>query len=149
MAVLSKNRRASFDYEFIKKYEAGLVLSGNEVKSIKSGQASLKGAFVTAKGGELFLTNANVPPYKFASNLRGYDPTASRKLLLHKREISFLLGKIKTEGLTLVPISLYTSRGRVKLSFALAKGRKKYDKREVLKKRDAQREMDRRLKIGF
>ena len=143
---LAHNRRARFDYTFIKKYEAGLVLTGSEVKSIKTGQASLKGAFVSAYQGELFLTNANIPFYKFAGEIKNYDPTASKKLLLHKKEIAYLLGKVKTEGLTIVPISLYTVRGKVKLSFALAKGKKEYDKRETLKKRVAQREIDRKVK---
>ncbi len=144
--ILAKNRRASFDYELIKKYEAGLVLKGVEVKSIKAGQASLKGSFVTVHQENLYLTNANIPPYKFSGNLKNYDPTVSRKLLLRKKEISYLLGKSKTEGLTMIPLSLYTVRGKVKLGFALAKGKKKYDKRETLKKRTAQREIDRKIK---
>ncbi len=144
--ILAKNRRATFDYDLIKKYEAGLVLKGIEVKSIKSGHASLKGSFVTVHNNELFLTNANIPPYKFAGSPKGYEPTASRKLLLHKKEIKYLLGKSKTEGLTMVPLSLYTTRNRIKLEFALAKGKKKFDKRETLKKQTAQREMDRRMK---
>ncbi len=143
---LAYNRRASFDYNFIKKYEAGLVLTGSEVKSIKSGQASLKGAFISSHKEELFLTNANIPLYKFAGKVKDYDPGSSRKLLLHKKEITYLSGKLNEKGLTIVPISLYTIRGRVKLSFALAKGKKQFDKRETLKKRTAQREMDRRIK---
>jgi len=147
--ILAKNRRATFDYELLKKYEAGLVLKGMEVKSIKSGQASLKGAFVTVHNGEIYLTNANIPPYKFAGNPKDYDPTRSRKLLLHKKEIDYLLGKSKTEGLTMIPLSLYNSGNRIKLEFALARGKKKYDKRETLKKRTAQREIDRKLKSRF
>jgi SsrA-binding protein len=146
MTLLAKNRRATFDYEFIKKYEAGLVLKGTEVKSVKDNQASLKGAFITIHQKELYLTNANIPPYKFSGKLINYDPTASRKLLLHKKEISYLLGKSKTEGLTMIPISLYTIRNKIKLNFALARGKKKFDKREILKKRTAQREIDRKLK---
>jgi len=147
--ILAKNRRATFDYELLKKYEAGLVLKGMEVKSIKSGQASLKGAFVTVHNGEIYLTNANIPPYKFAGNSKDYDPTRSRKLLLHKKEIDYLLGKSKTEGLTMIPLSLYNSGNKIKLEFALARGKKKYDKRETLKKRTAQREIDRKLKSRF
>jgi len=147
--ILAKNRRATFDYDLIKKYEAGLVLRGIEVKSVKNGHASLKGSFVTIHNNELFLTNAHISPYKFAGNIKDYDPTASRKLLLHKKEIKHLLGKSKTEGLTMVPLSLYTVRNRVKLEFALAKGKKKYDKRETLKKKTARREMDRKLKSRF
>ncbi len=144
--ILAKNRRATFDYDLIKKYEAGLVLKGMEVKSVKNGHASLKGSFVTFHNGELFLTNAHISPYKFAGNPNDYDPTASRKLLLHKKEIKYLLGKSKTEGLTMVPLSLYTVRNRIKLEFALARGKKKFDKREDLKKRTAQREISRRIK---
>jgi SsrA-binding protein len=147
--VLAKNRRATFDYELIKKYEAGLLLKGIEVKSIKDGHASLKGSFVSVYKDELYLTNANIPPYKFAGNPKDYDPLASRKLLLHKKEIKYLLGKSKTEGLTMIPLSLYTSKNKVKLKFALARGKKKYDKRETLKKRSAQREIDRKLKSRF
>jgi SsrA-binding protein len=147
--ILAKNRRATFDYELIKKYEAGLVLKGMEVKSIKDGQASLKGSFVSISKDELYLTNANIPPYKFSGNPKDYDPTRSRKLLLHKKEIKYLLGKSRTEGLTMVPISLYTNKNKIKLEFALARGKKKYDKRETLKKRTAQREMDRKLKSRF
>ncbi len=146
---LAYNRKAKFDYSFIKKYEAGLMLTGSEVKSIKSGQASLKGSFITSHKNELFLTNANIPLYKFAGQVKDYDPSSSRKLLLHKKEISYLLGKLNEKGLTIVPISLYTIRGRVKLSFALAKGKKQYDKRETLKKRTAQREIGRKLKSRF
>ncbi len=144
--ILAKNRRATFDYDLIKKYEAGLVLKGMEVKSVKNGHASLKGSFVIFHNGELFLTNAHISPYKFAGNLKDYDPTASRKLLLHKKEIKYLLGKSKTEGLTMVPLSLYTVRNKIKLEFALARGKKKFDKREDLKKRTAQREISRRIK---
>ena len=144
--ILAKNRRAVFDYDLIKKYEAGLVLKGMEVKSVKNGHASLKGSFVTFHNGELFLTNAHISPYKFAGSPKDYDPTASRKLLLHKKEIKYLLGKSKTEGLTMVPLSLYTVRNKIKLEFALARGKKKFDKREDLKKRTAQREISRRIK---
>jgi len=146
LKILAKNRRAKFDYDLLKRYEAGLVLTGSEVKSIKQGRASLKGAFVTAHQGELFLLNANIPPYEFSSPDKNYNPTRSRKLLLHRQEINHLLGQIKANGLTLVPLSLYTKKGKVKLEFALAKGRKKFDKRELLKKRTAQREMERKMK---
>lgn len=144
--LLANNRKATFNYTLIKKYEAGLVLTGSEVKSIKSGQASLKGSFISSHKNELFLTNANIPPYKFARKIKDYDSGTSRKLLLHKKEITYLSGKLNEKGLTIVPISLYTIQGKVKLSFALAKGKKQHDKRETLKKRTAQREMDRKIK---
>lgn len=143
------NKRAIFDYEVLEKFEAGLVLKGYEVKSVKTGHVSLKGAFVTAHQGELYLTNANIPLYQHA-RVTGYDPTASRKLLLHKRQIKQLLGKSKTQGLTMVPLFVYNKKGFIKLSFALAKGKKQFDKRHSIKKREDEREMGRivRKKLG-
>ncbi len=146
MKTLAINKRAKFDYEFIEKYEAGLVLTGQEVKSIKTGHISLKGSFVTNKGGELYLTNANVPPYKFAGKLPGYDPTRPRKLLLRKAEIKKLLGKTKTQGLTLVPFRVYTKKRLIKLEFVVGRGKKKFDKREDIKKRDAKRKAQRAIR---
>ncbi len=146
MKKLAQNRKAHFDYELIKEYEAGVVLRGFEVKSVKSGIASLKGAFVTAHNEELFLINALIPLYKYTKEIPGYDAYASRKLLLHKKEISYLMGKVKTEGLTLVPLSMYNKKGRVKVLFALAKGKKKYDKRQTMKKRESSRRIDRAMK---
>lgn len=146
MKKLAENRRARFDYELIKEYEAGVVLKGYEVKSVKDGHASLKGSFVTIHGEELFLINALIPLYKYTKEIPGYDASASRKLLLNKKEISYLMGKVKTEGLTLVPLSMYNKKGRVKLLFALAKGKKKYDKRQTIKKREDDIKMDRAMK---
>jgi SsrA-binding protein len=139
MAVLAVNKRAKFDYEIGNQYEAGLVLFGHEVKSVKTGHCSLKGSFVTFKQGEAYLTNAFIPPYKFAGEIPNYDPTRQRKLLLKKKELSYLTGKRQTEGLTLVPLTIRTKRGLIKLEFGVGKGRKKYDKREVIKKRDIDR----------
>lgn len=146
MPILAVNKRANFDYEVLANYEAGIVLLGQEVKSVKTGHVSLKGSFVVAKAGknklpELYLINAHIPPYKFASNLKNYDPYRARKLLLKKKELEYLVGKKQEQGLTLVPLKLYTKRSLVKLEFAIAKGRKKYDKREVIKKRDTERQM--------
>ena len=146
MKKLAENRKARFDYELIKEYEAGVVLKGYEVKSVKSGQASLKGAFVTVHNEELFLINALIPLYKHTKEIPGYDPSRSRKLLLNKREISHLMGKIQAEGLTLVPLSMYNKKGRVKLLFALARGKKKYDKRQTIKKREDNIKIDRAMK---
>lgn len=147
MKPIAVNKRAYFDYEILDKYEAGLVLKGYEVKSIKTGHISIKNAFVTTSKGELYLTNANIPLYQHASQISNYDPTGSRKLLVHRKELDSLIGKIQTEGLTLVPLSVYNKKRRIKLLFALAKGKKKYDKRQVIKEREDKRKMSRTLRI--
>jgi SsrA-binding protein len=143
MKTIANNKRASFDYELKQSYEAGLVLTGNEVKSVKLGRASLKGAFVTVKGSELYLTNGFIPLYPQAhkDSAKKHADTRPRKLLLHKSEIRSLIGKARVEGLTLVPIRLYTKKQLVKLEFAVGKGKKAYDKRQTLKKRDALRDI--------
>jgi SsrA-binding protein len=146
MSVLAINKRASFDYDISDKYEAGLVLRGYEVKSVKTGHISLKSSFVTVKGNELYLTNANIPLYKHAGNIANYDPTRSRKLMLHRAEIAHLIGKSGTQGLTLVPIRVYTKRGLLKLEFGIGKGRKKHDKRQAIQKRDVERKISKALK---
>jgi len=146
MSVLAINKRARFDYDISEKFEAGLVLSGQEVKSAKTGHISLKGSFVTVKGNELYLTNANIPTYKHAGEVKNYDPSRPRKLLLHRAEIRTLIGKSRAEGLTLVPIQVYTNRGLLKLEFGVGRGRKKVDKREVIRKRESDRKIARALK---
>lgn len=146
MSVKAINKKVGYDYELLDHYEAGLVLSGQEVKSIKAGQMSLKGSFVTLRGNELFLTNANVPKYKFAANVKNYDPTRPRKLLLKKSEIDSLIGKLKTKGLTLVPIRVYTKKRLLKLEFAIGRGKKKFDKREDIKRKESKRKAQRALK---
>jgi SsrA-binding protein len=146
MATIATNKRANFDFELLDRYEAGLMLTGAEVKSIKTGHVSLKGSFVTMHEGELYLTNANIPPYPFAKNLTSYDPTHSRKLLVRKSEIKSLIGKLHVKGLTLVPIRVYTKKRLVKLEFALAKGKKAFDKRSDIAKKEAKRKIDRALK---
>ena len=146
MPVLAINKRAHFDYTVSDKYEAGLMLSGQEVKSVKTGHVSLKGSFVTVKGNELFLTNANIPLYQHAGNVANYDPTHSRKLLLKKSEIKSLIGKARVEGLTLVPIRVYTKKRYIKLEFGVGKGKKEFDKREKTKKRESERNIRRILK---
>jgi len=146
MATLAINKRARFDYDISEKFEAGLVLSGQEVKSAKTGHISLKGSFVTVKQNELYLTNANIPPYKHAGEIKNYDPNHPRKLLLHRAEIRTLIGKSRAEGLTLVPIQVYTKKSLLKLEFGVGKGRKKVDKRQVIKKREAERKIRRALK---
>lgn len=146
MSVLAINKRAGFDYFITDKYEAGLVLTGQEVKSAKLGHLSLKESFVTVKGSELFLTNAHISPYKYAGNLASYSPTRPRKLLVKKSEIRHLTGKIKEKGLTLVPIRVYTKGRLVKLEFGVGKGKKQFDKREDKAKKEAKRNIERALK---
>ena len=146
MPQLAINKKANFDYEVQDKYEAGLVLFGHEVKAVRDGQVSLKGSFITIRTNnghsELYLVNCQISPYKSAGNMPEYNQMRERKLLLKRPEIDHLLGKKLTEGLTLIPLKIYTNHSFLKLEFAVAKGKKKYDKRETIKKRD----MDRRLR---
>ena len=146
MGTLAINKRANFDYTIADIYEAGLVFSGQEVKSVRAGQVSLKESFVTLKGAELYLTNAFIAPYKQAGAKLINDPTRARKLLLKKSEIRQLIGKVRTQGLTLVPLKLYTKKRLLKLAFAVGKGKKQFDKREDLAKKEAKRNIDRALK---
>lgn len=140
------NRKVRFDYHVLETFEAGLSLSGFEVKSIKQGRADISNAFVVPRGHELFLINAHIHPYQAKNVPSAYEATRSRKLLLHKKEINYLFGAVKQRGLTLVPLKMYNKRGLVKLEIALAKGKKKADKREAIRKREAEREMQRTLK---
>lgn len=146
MGTLAINKKAGLDYFLVDQYEAGLVLNGQEVKSVRSGQVSLKESFVTLKGTELYLTNAYIAPYKQAGLKQINDPTRARKLLLKKSEIRQLIGKVRTQGLTLVPLKIYTKKRLLKLSFAVGKGKKKFDKREDIAKREAKRNINRALK---
>ncbi len=146
MTTFATNKKATFNYKFLEKYEAGLSLYGHEVKSIKSGNISLKGAFVSLSNEEFYLTNAFIPLYKFSANVTDYEPTRSRKLLLKKSEINSLIGKKRTEGLTFVPIRVYNKGKYLKLEFALARGKKKHDKRADIAKRDNARRINRALR---
>lgn len=146
MTTLAVNKRAYFDYEISDKFEAGLVLSGQEVKSAKNGSISLKNSFVTVKGNELYLTNASISSYQPAGDAKNYDPARSRKLLLKRSEIKSLIGKSRAQGLTLVPIRVYTKKRLVKLEFGVGRGKKEFDKRETIKKREDKRKMERILK---
>lgn len=147
MKILINNKRASFDYEIIEAFEAGLVLHGHEAKSLKAGNGSLKGSFialVNAKKGHLpeaFLRKCFIPLYSKAASVKNYDPERDRKLLLNKKQINYLLGKKNEQGLTLIPVKIYTKHKFVKLEFALARGKKKYDKRETIKKRELDRKI--------
>jgi SsrA-binding protein len=146
MPTLAIHKRATFDYEILEKYEAGLVLAGFEVKSVKTGHISLKESFVTVHGNELYLTNAHIPLYTHAGDMPNYEPTRPRKLLLKRSEIKSLIGKVRTEGLTLVPLRVYTKRRYLKLEFGLGKGKKQFDKRHTIAKREDERRMRRYLK---
>lgn len=143
MPTYAENRKARHDYELLEKYEGGLVLTGAEVKSVREGGAKLAGAYVRPLGGELWLVGARIAPYSKQAKKEGYEPEASRKLLVSKQELRLLIGKIQQKGLTLVPFSLYSSGRRIKLSFALCRGKKTHDKREKLKERDAMRQLRR------
>jgi SsrA-binding protein len=146
MTVLAYNKRANFDYQISDIFEAGLVLTGQEVKSVKASHISLKESFVTVRGAELYLTNAHITPWKHAGEIKNYEPTRPRKLLLRKTEIRRLIGKVRTEGLTLVPIRVYTKKRLLKLEFGVGKGKKKFDKREDLAKKESARKITRALK---
>ena len=143
--VLARNRKARFDYFIDSTFEAGIALRGSEVKSIKAGRVSLKEAYVDIRNGEAFLTGAHVAEWPYA-NIDGHSPTRPRKLLLHKGEIRRLQGKVQERGYTLVPISLYLKRGIIKLEVGLARGKRKYDKRESIKRKDQLREQEQSLK---
>ena len=145
MPVLATNRRARFDYEIKETYEAGIKLNGNEVKSLKTGRAGLKGAFIVPSSEELYLINAFIPHYQRHANIT-YNETRSRKLLMSRKQIDRLIGKKTHSGLTIVPLSIYTRRGKIKLEAALAKGKKKRDKRRDIAERESKRRMERALK---
>jgi SsrA-binding protein len=146
MSTIATNKRAGFDYDLLDKFEAGLMLTGAEVKSIKTGHISLKGSFVTMHDEELYLTNANISPYPFAKNSTSYDPTRSRKLLVKKSEIKSLIGKLHVKGLTLVPLRVYTKKRLIKLEFAVGRGKKAFDKRGDIAKKEDKRKIERALK---
>jgi len=145
MKLLAKNRRATFDYQIEDKLVAGLVLSGAEVKSAKLGQVSMKGSFVTIKDGEAWLNNAHFTPYNMAGNRSGLDPTRTRKLLVHKKQLDELISK-KHAGYQLVALALLEERNLVKLEVGLGKSKKRYDKRETIKRRETERDLNRQIK---
>lgn len=143
--IIVDNRKARHEYFLTEKFEAGLVLVGTEVKSIRAGRVNLKDSYAQIDNGELFLYNMHVSPYEQGS-FSNVDPTRKRKLLMHKREIMRLLGKVKEKGLTLVPTKLYFYKGRVKVEIALAQGKKLHDKRASQKEKDTKREIDKAMK---
>ena len=139
MADFATNPRARFDYEILETLEAGLVLRGGEVKSIKSGRAIIKGSYVRIIGNQAWLVGASIPPYQPGNTPEDYREQADRKLLLSRRQIASLVGLAKSHGVALVPIRLYARKGLVKLEIGVARGKKKYDKREAIKKKDTAR----------
>ena len=146
MKIFSENQKAYFNYEILEKIEAGIALIGQEVKSIKMGKISLAGAYVVLRNNEAFLVGSKIPPYQPKNAPADYNTERPRKLLLKKSEIKYLIGKTKQKGLTLAPLKVYTKDGKIKLEFGIAKGKKKFDKRELIKKRDVEREIRRTLK---
>ncbi|MGB8388895.1 SsrA-binding protein SmpB [Mycobacterium sp.] len=142
--IVSSNRKARHDYSIIELFEAGVALQGTEVKSLREGHASLTDAFATVDDGEVWLHNMHIPEYQHGS-WTNHDPRRKRKLLLHRRQIDTLIGKIRDGNLALVPLSVYFSGGRVKVELALARGKRAYDKRQDMARRDAQREVVREL----
>lgn len=147
MKILAENKKARFNYEILDKFEAGMILTGREVKSIKAGKISLKGSYVVLRGEEPYLIGANISPYQPKNTPVDYDPERARKLLLNRSEINQLVGKIKERGLTLIPLKVYTKHAKIKLEFGIGKGKKKADKREAIKKRETERTIKRELNV--
>ena len=147
--IITENKKALFRYEVLEKFQAGIVLLGQEVKSIKNGQINLAGSFVVLRGEEVFLIGSNVPAYQPKNAPPDYQVQRSRKLLLKKTEIKHLIGKAQQKGLTMVPLKVYTDKGKIKMEFAIVRGKKKFDQREKIKKRETQREIGRALKKNF
>ena len=146
-STICVNRKAHFNYEITERFEAGIMLAGSEVKSLRDGKGNVTDAYAVHRGGELFLLNLHISPYDPASQFN-QEPTRSRKLLMHKIEIERLKAQIKEKGLTLIPLKLYFKAGKVKVELGLAKGKKTHDKREDIKKRDTQREISRSMKVN-
>lgn len=146
MKILAANRAASHLYEFLETFEAGLALQGSEVKSARDGRISLKESYAEVRNNEIYLVKCHISPYE-AANIFNHEPERDRKLLLHRREIKRLTGKIQEKGLTVIPLKIYSNKkGLIKIELALARGKKEYEKRETLKKRDTEREIRAALK---
>ncbi len=144
--VVSTNRRARFDYEIVDTFEAGIVLVGPEVKSLREGRANLGDSFATVHRGELWLEKLHISPYEAATRANPSDPQRRRKLLLHRNEIDRLDGRVAERGLTLIPLSVYVVRGRAKVELALARGKHRHDKRETIRRREHDRETQRAMR---
>ena len=145
MQLVASNRRARHDYDVLETYECGMALVGSEVKSLRASKVQLRDAYARVEDGELWLHGAHISPYAFSSGRDGHDPDRPRKLLLHRSEIDELAERTRQESLTLVPLSLYFKEGRAKLELALARGRRRYDKRQAIAERDARREAERAI----
>lgn len=143
--IVAQNKKAYHDYEILEEYEAGMQLTGPEVKSLRQQKADIKHSFVKIENGEAFLFNAHINPYKYTHNVE-YDPIRKRKLLLRKKQLRYMEKKIEEKGLTVVPTKIYFKKGLAKLQIAIARGKSKHDKRESLKRKAAQREIDREHK---
>lgn len=146
--IVATNRKARYEYQFHDTFEAGLVLMGTEIKSIRAGQVSLQEGFVVFEGGEAWLVNVHIAPYDPASG-QNHEPRRRRKLLLHRREIDRLQGRAQEKGFTIVPTKLYLKDGRAKIEIALARGKKQYDKRQTIAERDSKRQVERALKERY
>lgn len=144
--VVAENRQARFEYDILETFEAGIELVGTEVKSVRAGKVNLRDGFALIRNGEVWLHNVHISPHDTASQYFNHDPRRTRKLLMHRQEIRKLIGKVEQQGLTLVPLKMYLKRGWVKISLALARGKKLHDKREDLKQKQAKREMQRAMK---
>lgn len=146
MQIYATNEKARFDYEILETFEAGLVLAGHEVKSVKKGSASIRGAYVKILGDEAWLLGANIPPYQAGNVPPSYDAQRNRKLLLKRKELEYSIGKSQEKGLTLVPVKLYNKNGLVKLEVGIGRGKKKFEKREKIIRREVKRNIARTLK---
>ncbi len=152
MKVYSENKKAHYDYEIIEKYEAGLILTGQEVKSIRTGHINLAGSYVVirtsggARGAAAELIGAKIPPYQPKNAPADYNPEKQRKLLLNKKELDYLAGRANEKGFSLIPLKVYDNNGRIKLEFGLAKGKKSFNKKEKIKKKDVERDIQREFK---
>lgn len=144
--MVARNKRARHDYHILETWEAGIVLTGTEVKSLRDGKASIGDAYAVLNSSELFLINMHISPYE-KGNINNHDPTRTRKLLLHRKEIRRLIGAVERRGLTLVPLELYFRKGRAKVLIAMARGKQQHDKRETERQKDAEREMARHGRI--
>ena len=144
--LVTENRKARHDYEILETFEAGMVLTGSEVKSLRAGRANLKDSYARIDRGEAFLWNAHISPYAAASHF-GHEPERARKLLLHRAEIDKLTGRVQERGLTVVPLKIYFKNGRAKVLLGVGRGKKAYDKRESIKQREMQREADRAMSV--
>jgi SsrA-binding protein len=145
---IARNRKAQFDYALGERYEAGVVLTGSEIKSIRANKVSLQDGFVQEQGGELWLLNVHISPYEQAGTYGYSEPMRPRKLLLHKKEIAQIISRTRERGYTVVPTEVYLKNGKAKIEIALAKGKKQYDKRQDIAKRDSDRELRQKMKTG-